>query len=139
MRARSFTVAQADACVPRLRLLLERVQQGALRLHREREALAQASGTEPGAVRVEAVLAARPELRRVVEEIDAAVAEIEALGAELKDVDLGLVDFPAVVGGDEVFLCWQFGEDRVRFFHRRTEGFAARRALPGLPPAPEVQ
>ncbi|HXJ37225.1 MAG TPA: DUF2203 domain-containing protein [Candidatus Eisenbacteria bacterium] len=139
MRTRSFTVEQADACVPRLRLLLERVQRNALRLHREREAVAMGRGGDPGAIRIEDVLAERPELRRLVEELDAAVGEIEELGVELKDVDLGLVDFPAVIDGVEVYLCWQFGEDRVRFFHRRTEGFAGRRALRGLPPAPEVQ
>ncbi len=125
--------------MPRLRLLLERVQHNALRLHRERETVAAGRGDDAGRIGIEDVLAQRPELRRLVEELDAAVGEIEELGVELKDVDLGLVDFPAVIDGVEVYLCWQFGEDRVRFFHRRTEGFAGRRALPGLPPAPEVQ
>jgi hypothetical protein len=136
VRPRSFTIEQANACVPRLSLLVERLQRGALRLHAAREALAR---TRADPVPLEAVLAGEPALRRVVEEIDAAVAEIERLGGVLKDVALGLVDFPAAIGGERAYLCWQYGEDRVRYWHPRDEGFAGRRALPGLPPAPERQ
>ena len=139
MRPRSFTVEQANAHVPRLGLLLERVQRTALVLRAERESLAAALGVDPSAVSVERLLAARPALRRTVEALDAAIEEIQAIGVELKDVELGLVDFPAEREGELVYLCWQFGEDRVRFWHRRSEGFAGRRPLPGLPPPPEPQ
>ena len=108
-------------------------------LRAERESLAAALGVDPSAVSVERLLAARPALRRTVEALDAAIEEIQAIGVELKDVELGLVDFPAEREGELVYLCWQFGEDRVRFWHRRSEGFAGRRPLPGLPPPPEPQ
>ena len=139
VRPRFFTVEQANAHVPRLGLLLERVQRTALVLRAERESLAAALGVDPSAVSVERLLAARPALRRTVEALDAAIEEIQAIGVELKDVELGLVDFPAEREGELVYLCWQFGEDRVRFWHRRSEGFAGRRPLPGLPPPPEPQ
>jgi hypothetical protein len=139
VRERSFTVEQANAHVRRLDHLIERVQRSALRLRNERDAVAGAFGVEPAALAVDRLLAERPGLRLVVEELDAAIAAIEQLGVELKDVELGLVDFPATLDGEAVYLCWQFGEDRVRYWHRRTEGFGGRRPLPGVPPAPAPQ
>src|SRR5439155_22502493 len=73
----------------------------------------------------------RPAARALVEELDGIVAEIEASGAHLKDVQLGLVDFPAELDGEIVYLCWQFGEPEVAFWHRIEDGFAGRRPLPG--------
>jgi hypothetical protein len=139
VRERSFTVEQADAYVPRLEALIARMQQSALRLRTERDATATALGVEALVLPVERLLAERPHLRRVVEDLDSAIEAIEQLGVTLKDVELGLVDFPAVLDGDPVYLCWQFGEDRVRFWHGRSEGFGGRRPLAGVPPAPEPQ
>jgi hypothetical protein len=139
VRERSFTVDQANAHVPRLDHLIERLQRSALRLRHERDAVAGALGVDPDRLPVERLLAERGGLRLVVEELDSAIAAIAELGVELKDVELGLVDFPATLDGQAVYLCWQFGEDRVRYWHPRSEGFAGRRPLPGLPPAPAPQ
>jgi hypothetical protein len=139
MRERQFTVVQADAHVPRLEALIERLQRSALQLRTERDAMAERLAVDPSLVPIDRLLTERPALRRVVEELDAALGAIQALGVELKDAELGLVDFPAELDGEAVYLCWQFGEDRVRFWHRRAEGFAGRRPLPGVPPAPEPQ
>ena len=139
MRERQFTVEQANAFVPRLHALIERLQRSALELRAERDAMARRLAVEPDRVPVERLLAERPGLRRVVEALDGAIEGIQALGVELKDAELGLIDFPAVIDGEPVYLCWQFGEDRVRFWHRRAEGFQGRRRLPGVPPAPEPQ
>jgi hypothetical protein len=139
MRERRFTVEQADAHVPRLEALIERLQRSALSLRTERDAMAGQLGVDPSRVPIDRLLAERPGLRRVVEELDAALGAIQALGVELKDAELGLVDFPAELDGEAVYLCWQFGEDRVRFWHRRDDGFAGRQPLPGMPPAPEPQ
>jgi hypothetical protein len=139
VRERRFTIEQADAQVPRLEALIGRLQRNALRLRTERDAMAARLQGDPRLVPVQQLLAEVPELRRVVEDLDAAMGAIQALGVELKDVELGLIDFPAVLDGREVFLCWQFGEDRIRFWHRRSEGFAGRRPLRGVPPAPEPQ
>ncbi|OAS16984.1 DUF2203 domain-containing protein [Paenibacillus oryzisoli] len=50
-------------------------------------------------------------------------------GIELKDIDMGLVDFPAVRNGEEVLLCWKQGEDGIRYYHGEQDGFAGRRPL----------
>jgi hypothetical protein len=139
VRERSFTVQQADAQLPRLEALIARLQRDALQLRTERDAVAAGLQLEPALLPVERLLLERPGLRRVVEDLDASIGAIEQMGVTLKDVELGLVDFPATLDGEEVYLCWQFGEDRIRFWHRRSEGFTGRRPLRGLPPAPELQ
>ena len=48
----------------------------------------------------------------------------------MKDLDEGLVDFPAWRGDEEVLLCWRLGEDEVAFWHGADEGFAGRKSLP---------
>jgi hypothetical protein len=58
------------------------------------------------------------------------VEELQALGVLVKDLDQGLVDFPARNGDDEVLLCWRLGEDEVAFWHTLDDGFAGRRPLP---------
>jgi hypothetical protein len=58
-----------------------------------------------------------------------AVEEIEGLGCVLKDLDIGLVDFPCRVGERELYLCWKLGEPRILFWHSLEEGFAGRKPL----------
>ena len=67
------------------------------------------------------------------EEFGTLVADLEALGGILKDLDMGLVDFPTLAGGSEVYLCWQLGEDGVQYWHGLAEGFAGRKPLWTLP------
>ena len=47
----------------------------------------------------------------------------------MKDLATGLVDFPAVLKNEEVYLCWRLGEDRIRFYHGQDEGFAGRKPI----------
>lgn len=61
--------------------------------------------------------------------LEEAVAELRAEGIEVKDLDTGLIDFYALVGGEVVFLCWQRGEPEVGYYHTLTGGFRARRPL----------
>ena len=131
-----FSVDEVNACVPRLALLLERLQGSARRLDEERRAAGAV-----GATTLEALVRTRPAARLLIEELDAAVEGITALGGELKDLELGLVDFPARLepGGEVVCLCWQLGEPEVRFWHGAAEGFAGRRPLAGAPPAGWLQ
>jgi hypothetical protein len=58
-----------------------------------------------------------------------AAEEIEGLGCLLKDLDIGLVDFPCRLGGREVYLCWKLGEPNIQFWHHVEEGFAGRKPL----------
>ena len=126
-----FRLADANAIVPRLQLLMERLQRGALDLHEEMRALASETGVDVADVSTEDLLRARPAARLMVEELEAVVGEIEETGAVLKDVQLGLIDFPTERDGEVVYLCWQFGEPEVGFWHGLEDGFAGRRTLPG--------
>jgi hypothetical protein len=58
------------------------------------------------------------------------VERLERLGVLVKDLDRGLVDFPALREGEEVLLCWEVGEDEIAFWHGVDEGFAGRKPLP---------
>jgi hypothetical protein len=77
------------------------------------------------------------ELQGVQESIDEevagiarCVARIHEVGAFVKDLDDGLVDFPARHGEEEVLLCWRLGEDEVAFWHGLEEGYSGRKPLP---------
>jgi hypothetical protein len=71
------------------------------------------------------------ELEREAEAVARAVSSLEELGVQVKDLDRGLVDFPALrANGEEVLLCWQVGENEVAFWHGLEEGFAGRKHLP---------
>jgi hypothetical protein len=129
--AKPFGVAEANAAVPRLQILMERLQRTALRLHEEMTALAAECGVGLAELTTEELLRRRPAARVLVAELDTIVHDIEEEGAVLKDIQLGLVDFPAEIDGEAAFLCWQFGEPEVAYWHRVDEGFAGRRPLPG--------
>ena len=58
-----------------------------------------------------------------------ALETIQATGCLVKDLEMGLLDFPAILNDEEVLLCWKLGEDRIRFYHGLNEGFAGRKPL----------
>jgi hypothetical protein len=51
------------------------------------------------------------------------------MGCLLRDIDLGIVDFPSIHDGKEVYLCWKLGEESVGFWHEVDAGFAARKPI----------
>ena len=55
--------------------------------------------------------------------------ELEDIGCELKDFEIGLVDFPALHDGREFFFCWKLGEDKIEYWHTVTSGFSGRRPI----------
>lgn len=126
-----FGLEEANAALPRLTLLMERLQRRALDLHEEMRGLARETGRDLAALTPEVLLRERPTARALVEELDGIVQEIEEVGAHLKDVQLGLVDFPTEREGEIVYLCWQFGESEIGYWHRLDDGFAGRQPLPG--------
>ena len=120
---RLFELEDAERMLPLLRSIIK----GMLDDHAERQALAE---------RLEGLKADDPEaraLRREIEVLTAklieAVSEIEELGAEFKGIELGLVDFPTARDGEIVYLCWQYGEDRIEYWHPAHTGYAGRRPL----------
>ncbi len=100
-----FTRSEAEALLPEIRPLLEDLKR--------RKAAYDRRASAP-----------------VAREIEALVREVAELGVEVKDLDLGLIDFRTLRGGEEVYLCWRLGEgDRIAWWHTIEGGFAARRPL----------
>jgi len=73
--------------------------------------------------------AVRAEHTQLAETLKTSLDRILETGCVIKDLDVGLLDFPSVIGNEEVYLCWKLGEDRIRFYHRQDEGFAGRKPL----------
>lgn len=71
----------------------------------------------------------RTERERWAVSVKQAIENIEATGCVVKDLDTGLLDFPSRIDGEDVYLCWKLGEDRIRFWHRQDEGFAGRKPI----------
>lgn len=68
-------------------------------------------------------------LDALVEDMTRNISELEDLGVEVKDLDFGLVDFPAEKYGESVMLCWRYGEPEVSFWHKPNEGYNGRKPL----------
>jgi hypothetical protein len=121
---RHYTLEQANAALDWVVERLERLCSARTQLSDDeaREALTEAApgdgGGSPGRVVSEAFL-----------ELRAALTELQAMDVVLRDLDRGLVDFPAIRDGREVYLCWEEGEDEISFWHEPEAGFAGRRPL----------
>jgi hypothetical protein len=71
----------------------------------------------------------RAEHRQLAESLKYTLSRILETGCLIKDLEVGLLDFPSLLNNEEVYLCWKLGEDRIRFYHRQDEGFAGRKPL----------
>lgn len=126
---RYFTVEEARMLVPRLRGLLTALQAEKRELDRE---LAELRRLAPLAflnghgARFQAHEMRVAELARAIRE---KVRQIHDLGVEVKDLDMGLVDFPSLRDGREVYLCWKVDEPTVTYWHERDAGFRGRQPL----------
>lgn len=66
---------------------------------------------------------------RLEETVRAGLEKIHSTGCVVKDLDVGLLDFPSRLNNEAIYLCWKLGEDRIRFYHRQDEGFAGRKPI----------
>ena len=71
----------------------------------------------------------RVDRNRLEEAVSSAVERIHATGCIVKDLEVGLLDFPSRINDEDVYLCWRLGEDRIRFYHRQDEGFSGRKPI----------
>jgi hypothetical protein len=69
------------------------------------------------------------QLDSIVKDLMANISELEDLGVKLRDIDTGLLDFPAKRFGEVVYLCWKYGEAGIEFWHTQNEGFASRKQI----------
>ncbi len=80
-------------------------------------------------VNVVEVARRKAERERAVQRAKDAIAEIHATGVQVKDIDIGLLDFPCKVEGEIVLLCWKLGESKITHWHSTEEGFAGRKPI----------
>ena len=84
----------------------------------------------------EKLAALRVEHQHLAEKLKSALKRILETGCLVKDLEIGLLDFPAIIDNEDVYLCWKLGEDRIRFYHRQDEGYAGRKPLDPRDPGP---
>jgi len=121
---RHFTREEANALLPRLTAMLSRLRDAKDELTdtEAHEALSEAAPANGGGDEGRQVGVAFLEVRRLLE-------TIEQSGIVLRDIDRGLVDFPAVIDAREVYLCWELGEDDVAYWHDMEAGYGGREPL----------
>ena len=130
-----FTLEAANALVPQLRGIVGRQLARRSEIEERLKVLASATGeplaelTPPGPSDTPPVRALKRELLERIGTYQEGWAEVEELGAVLKDPRLGLVDFYGHVEGKAVWLCWKFGEEEIAHYHALDEGFSARKPI----------
>ncbi len=127
-----FTPGDANELIPTLAALICDLQLNAGELRSRITELIK-SDPEIDAMRLRELVERHPEFRPFATRIGEIASQIEELGCFLKDIDQGLIDFPAEIGDEVVFLCWQYGEPGVIAWHPVDGGFGQRRAIPGAP------
>jgi len=142
-----YDIDDANAALPDLGDILATLAEQRAELVRLRdEVLAlrpdpDAEATPPGATPMEPAVAAvaadelrlaRLRMQGLIDQMAAGVARIEAMGITLRDIADGLVDFPALVNGRQVWLCWKRGETSVGYWHDLESGFGGRQPLSEL-------
>ncbi|MBA2382687.1 MAG: DUF2203 domain-containing protein [Chloroflexi bacterium] len=91
-----------------------------------------ADPTEDPASRDPEVRILRLRMQGVIDRMQAGVARIDQLGVTLREIETGLIDFPALASGRQIWLCWRIGEGDVEWWHELGDGFSGRRALVDL-------
>ena len=144
--ARFFDLDEANETIPELRTILETLRDERSQLIALRDEFARRTALEtaPGdasaertaedaAARTSESAAERRRLRLrmqgVIDQMQAGVARIDELGVTLREIETGLVDFPALVAGRQVWLCWRLGEGNVEWWHELSDGIGGRRPL----------
>jgi len=133
MSDRTFTLDEAQSLLPVLESLL-RTAIAAKKLIEEVEAEQQELTHRVflnGGTFLNVVPLARRKAERIKAEQRAkdALAEIDAIGVQVKDLDIGLLDFPCEVDGNIILLCWKSGEKAITHWHGVSEGFAGRKPV----------
>ncbi len=129
---RHFTPASANDALGEIRPLVEELvahRRALQRAQDERQELAGKIAGNGGGIDAQRLADLEAEGERERIGIARCVNEIHERGAVVKDLDEGLVDFPAQREGEEILLCWRLGEEDVAFWHGLEEGFAGRRPL----------
>src|ERR1700733_10807912 len=133
MSNRTFTLDEAQMLLPILESLLKQAINGK-KLIEDVDAELQETAHRVflnGGTMLNVVHLARrkAERERAIRRIKDALAEIDATGVQVKDLDIGLLDFPCKVDSNVVLLCWRLGEQSITHWHNTTEGFVGRKPI----------
>ncbi len=133
MSSRTFTLDEAQDLLPVLESLLRATIDGK-KLMESVDAEFQAVSHKVmvnGGMSLNVVHLARrkAEREKAIQRVKDAMAEIDAMGVQVKDLDIGLLDFPCEVDGEIVLLCWKLGEKAITHWHSLSEGFAGRKPV----------
>jgi hypothetical protein len=126
---RLFTIGEANGLLAVLRSLMERIFDRVGQLRKKSEGIIREERLLPGSADFMERLEENGAIARLIHEVKGLVEEINSHGCVCKGVEQGLVDFPCLLGGEIVFLCWRYGEESVGHWHRIEDGFAGRRPL----------
>ena len=129
---RTFTLEEACELLPRVRLLAEQLVERKRRLDEAesgRNELRARIAADGGDITPSDVAEAEQGVGREAEAVAAIVDELQGLDVLVKDLDVGLVDFPALREGELVLLCWRLGEDEIGYWHGVEEGYAGRKPI----------
>jgi len=129
---RTFTPEEANALLPALRPLVERMVEAKQSLDRAQDRaddVGRRIAGNGGGIPPAELGELQDAVATQAGEVAALLNEIQGLGVLVKDLDSGLVDFPSTRFGEEILLCWRLGEEEVAWFHGYDDGFAGRRPL----------
>ena len=141
MSEKYFTLREAEELLPYIRPHLEEARDQKRNLDRLEEELSRASAeimVLGGSIPPRDKLAqTRLERNQFAGQLKESVSKIIETGCLIKDLEVGLVDFPALLRGEEIYLCWKLGERHIEFWHGIEEGFAGRKPIEGSMPKDE--
>ena len=133
MADRSFTLEEAQSLLPVLESLLRTAIDGKKLIETvdaELQELAHRVFLSGGLlVNIIQVARRKAEREKTIHRVKDTLAEIDATGVQVKDLDIGLLDFPCQVEGRTVLLCWKLGEKGITHWHDTSEGFAGRKPI----------
>jgi hypothetical protein len=133
MSSRTFTLDEAQDLLPVLESLLRTATEGKLvieSVEAEFQALQQQIHLRGGmSVNVVHMASRRAQRDKALQRVKDAMSEIDAIGVQVKDLDIGLLDFPCEVDGQLILLCWKLGEKTIAHWHGVSEGFAGRKPV----------
>lgn len=128
-----FTLAEAQATLPEVSLRLREAvalkgeyDEAEEALHRSMARISTLGGMS---VDLDGVRKAKQRRESAAARLPEAVKRVQEMGCVVKDLDIGLVDFPTLFRGSEAYLCWKLGEETIEFWHGVDEGFAGRKAI----------
>jgi hypothetical protein len=132
-KMKTFTLDQAHRLLPVLKSLLKRSMEGKQlidQVEKEQQDLRHRILLSGGlSVDIPALSHRRAQRDKALQEIKDAVAEIASIGVQVKDLDIGLLDFPCALEDEVVLLCWRYGEEKIQYWHGLEEGFKGRKPI----------